>query len=253
MPTLPLTNPFGAPVYYYETLSSTMDEGRRLAARGAPPGTVAAADYQEAGRGRIRTRPWKMDAGKNLSFTILLRCPGGVPEALTLRTGLALALAAEDFAPALKCRVEIKWPNDLMIDRRKAGGILTEGDGSAVFIGIGGNVAQTGFPPEVRAKATSIALALGDPAALAEDRFRLLELILARLYAELNQGRPWREGLEERLYRKGEQVTFIDGAAGSDSAVEGRLAGIGPAGELLIVPQGEEKARSFITGELRVY
>jgi hypothetical protein len=80
-----------------------------------------------------------------------------------------------------------------------------------------------------------------------------LEEILLRLYAELTGGNGWRRRLEERLYRRGEEVTFIDGAAGSENAVGGRLAGIGPAGELLIVPRGETEARSFITGELRVY
>jgi BirA family biotin operon repressor/biotin-[acetyl-CoA-carboxylase] ligase len=260
MEQLGIFNPFGAPVYYAAAVSSTMDESRRLAEQGLPHGTVITADFQEAGRGRVRSRPWKAEGGKNLFFTILLRYPKieAVPQALTLKTGLAIALAVEDFAPPLAGTVQVKWPNDIMAGGKKIAGILTEGDGMRVFIGIGVNVAQTEFPAELRAKAGSIALAL-EAALPAESRFDLLEKILARLYAELaapkNSGSSggWRERLAERLYRRGEQVCFVEGAADSGRELRGRLAGIGDGGELLIVPDGETEARPFVTGELRVY
>jgi BirA family biotin operon repressor/biotin-[acetyl-CoA-carboxylase] ligase len=139
-----------------------MDESRRLAARGEPHGTVLCAGLQEAGRGR-RSRSWIAAAGESLLFTILLRYPSfsTQPRAITLKAGLALSQAVEDFAPPLSGRVRVKWPNDLMIDSRKAAGILTEGDGEIVYIGMGVNVAQTVFPEAFRAKATSLALALG--------------------------------------------------------------------------------------------
>ncbi|GHU16267.1 hypothetical protein FACS1894163_05300 [Spirochaetia bacterium] len=275
MTQIDLSNPFGAaiyttgaPVYHAAVVSSTMDEARLLAEQGLPHGTVISADFQEAGRGRVRGRPWLADRGKNLFFTILLRYPKieMIPQAITLKTGLAIAEAVEDFAPPLAGRVQVKWPNDIMIGSggcaRKIAGILTEGDGTRVFIGIGVNVAQTEFPPELRSRAGSIALALGTlgsgaPEQLsAESRFSLLEKILARLYAELETAEDggsrdsWRERLTERLYRKGEQVCFVDGAADSGREVTGRLAGIGDGGELLIVPDGETAARAFVTGEL---
>ncbi|GHV05455.1 hypothetical protein FACS189485_12450 [Spirochaetia bacterium] len=274
MTKLDLSNPFGAaihttgaPVYHAAVVSSTMDEARLLAEQGLPHGTVISADFQEAGRGRVRGRPWLADRGKNLFFTILLRYPKieMIPQAITLKTGLAIAEAIEDFAPPLSGRVQVKWPNDIMAGDRKIAGILTEGDGTRVFIGIGVNVAQTGFPPELRSRAGSIALALGRvgsgvPEPLpAESRFSLLEKILARLYEELETVEDggsqdsWRERLTERLYRKGEQVCFVDGAADSGREVTGRLAGIGEGGELLIVPEGETAAQAFVTGELRVY
>jgi biotin-(acetyl-CoA carboxylase) ligase len=140
---------------------------------------------------------------------------------------------------------------------RKTAGILAEGDGGTVFIGVGINVAQRVFPPAYRNRAVSLALAM--EAAGSGDApppgfsFRLLEGILSRLYGELAGEDDWKHRLEARLYRRGEAVTFIEGAAGSERAVEGRLAGVGPGGELLIVPSGEARARSFITGELRVY
>jgi BirA family biotin operon repressor/biotin-[acetyl-CoA-carboxylase] ligase len=259
-----IANPFGAPVYYRETVTSTMDEARSLAAEGAASGTVIAAGRQIAGRGRAG-RFWQ-SAGGNLFFTILLRfeesSPGvfPIPEALTLRTGLAVSLAVEDFAPGLRGSVLVKWPNDVMIVLntggqpavRKTAGILTEANGPLVFIGVGVNVGQRDFPEELRTKAVSIAL--GAPDAVLEPG-ALLENILVRLYGELCAPaagrRLWRERLLERLYMREKPVRFIPGAAGSGEIVEGVLEGIGGEGELLIAVNGE--TRRFITGELDVY
>ncbi|MDR2363790.1 MAG: biotin--[acetyl-CoA-carboxylase] ligase [Spirochaetaceae bacterium] len=254
-------NPFGAPVYYRETLSSTMDEARRMETQGEPHGTVICAGIQEAGRGR-KNRPWSAAAGESLLFTVLLRYPrlSALPRAVTLKAGLALSLAVEDFAPPLLGRLRVKWPNDLMIDSRKAAGVLAEGDGETVYIGIGVNVTQTVFPEAFRAKATSLALALGDRGAAAlgpESRFLLLEKILPRLYRELDAPETgdgsWRERLEERLYRRGRPVRFFPGGAGSGQLVEGTLEGIGPEGELLLTPHGASGSVPFTTGELDVY
>ncbi|GHV00341.1 biotin--[acetyl-CoA-carboxylase] ligase [Spirochaetia bacterium] len=282
-----INNPFAAPVYHRETVSSTMDEARLLAARGEVHGTVVAADFQEAGRGRTTGRAWQADRGRNLFFTILLRYGGfaAIPKAITLKTGLALSLAIEDFAPALTGTVLVKWPNDVMIGAPspvagtaqaagKAAGILTEGDGTVVYIGIGVNVGQTEFPEALRGKATSIALALGKRSGEddGQDRFRLLEKILARLHRELagppdtaalgitgrdaivlNAAGDWRSRLEARLFRRDCPVRFLAGGVDAGTPVAGILRGIGPEGELLILPDGEDTARSFVTGELEVY
>ncbi|MDR2785090.1 MAG: biotin--[acetyl-CoA-carboxylase] ligase [Treponema sp.] len=267
-------NPFGAPVYYRETVSSTMDEARRLAARGERHGTVITAGFQEAGRGRGRNRSWNADRGKNLFFTILLRYAGidAVPGALTLKTGLAVSLAIEDFAPELKGRVQVKWPNDIMLSgirpggdtAAKTAGILAESvvdtAGCTVYIGVGVNLAQTEFPAAIRGKAISLLLARqalsGSAAYTGEDRFQLLEKILARLYPEITGEQfssGWRERLEARLYRHGERVRFFAGSADAGRRVEGVLSGIGENGELLITADGETESRAFITGELDVY
>jgi BirA family biotin operon repressor/biotin-[acetyl-CoA-carboxylase] ligase len=287
MNNITLNNPFSAPIFHTETTGSTMLDARTLAAKGAVHGTVISADVQELGRGRAN-RPWKDQRGQSLLFTILLRYPGiaAIPPALTLRTGLALSLAIEDFAPALKGLVQVKWPNDVMIGPRKAGpakkvsGILTEGDGETVYIGIGVNVAQTDFPETLRRKATSIALALqdaADPASTAapcaalpkpspelpaqalagelpaDARFRLLEAFLGRFHRELGGGDDWRERLDARLYMRDRRVRFIVGGVDSGQAVEGLLRGIGPGGEILIQPENAAEARAFLTGELDVY
>jgi BirA family biotin operon repressor/biotin-[acetyl-CoA-carboxylase] ligase len=256
MDFLSILNPWKAPIYYHETLSSTMDESRRLAAGGEPHGTVVIADYQEAGRGRTG-RLWNADRGKNLFFTVILRYPDipSFPRALTLRTGLAVSLAVEDFAPILQGAVLVKWPNDIMIDSRKTAGILTETDGKTVYIGIGVNAAQTVFPGDISAKAGSILLALRARKFpdFGLDRAALLERILARLHGELASAGPWRERLEERLYMRDRRVSFIPGGADSGRRVEGVLSGIGTEGELLIIPEGKTASEAYVTGELRVY
>ena len=267
MRVLDLKNPFGAPIYHEEIVSSTMDTARVLAGKNEPHGTVIAVDFQEAGRGRLK-RSWTTEKGKNLLFTILLRYSdiSSIPEALTLKTGLAVSLAIEDCVPALTGTVQVKWPNDIMVGSRKLAGILTEGDGKNVYIGVGVNVSQREFPGEYQSKAGSIIQAI--PGLGENARFALLEHILSRLYEEIEAPQKtcasqetdaaqypglWRERLLERLYKKGELVTFAEGSADSKSLTEGTLSGLGPGGELLIIPRGEKTGKAFITGELLVY
>jgi BirA family biotin operon repressor/biotin-[acetyl-CoA-carboxylase] ligase len=257
MTDLKIRNPFNAPVYYEETVSSTMDISRKLAQENSPHGTVILADFQSAGRGRKQDRRWEMERGENLSFTILLKFPGieNIPSALTLRTGLAVCLAIEDFAPSLQGSCLVKWPNDILIKSargegyKKAVGILCEADGGNVHLGIGINAAQKEFPSHLKEKAVSIALA-AERDISREERYTLLENILSRLYAELSAANNWKERLEQKLYKKNEQVLFIEGAADSGKEVKGVLTGITDIGELLIIPDGETKPRQFITGEL---
>ena len=242
-----ITNPFNAPIYHEERVSSTMDISRELAYSDEPHGTVIVADYQSAGRGRIKDRVWKMESGANLPFTILLRYPQmeDIPQALTLRTGLAVCLAIEEFAPALKDKVQVKWPNDIMIHSKKVSGILCEASGNEVHIGIGINVAQNNFSPELQKKATSIALATGTEIK-PKDRYNLLEKTLTHFYNELYNDTDWKPRLENRLYKKAQQVIFIEGPPGSNKQVNGTLTGISETGEILI----DKKA--YITGELKL-
>ena len=121
MVTLKIDNPFNAPVFHEDTVTSTMAVSRELASDGSVHGTVIMADFQSAGRGRIQNRTWEMESKMSLPFTLLLRFPAieEIPSALTLRAGLAASLAIEDFAPPLKGSVFVKWPNDIMIGSKK--------------------------------------------------------------------------------------------------------------------------------------
>jgi BirA family biotin operon repressor/biotin-[acetyl-CoA-carboxylase] ligase len=281
MDAISIKNPFNeAAVFHVETVSSAMDASRELAAQGFPHGTVIVAGSQSAGRGRTPERVWRSDPG-NLYCTILLRYNGfqDIPQPLSLKSGLAVASAVDDFIADLprgaRPAALVKWPNDIMLRPNAAGaaadagasrakkvaGILSESDGKTVFIGIGVNVAQTQFPEDLREKATSVSLACG-VALENDDRFRLLEKLLFYLYREVRQtDDSWRERLSKRLYMKDARVRFIAGKTGSGEAVEGTLLGVGGDGSLLLLRNetsggkrgGDGEVEAFLTGELDVY
>jgi BirA family biotin operon repressor/biotin-[acetyl-CoA-carboxylase] ligase len=130
----------------------------------------------------------------------------------------------------------------------KAAGILAEAENGNVHIGIGVNVSQKQMPDFLRDKATSLSLASGEEYN-SGDRFILLEKILLRLRHEIESA-DWRERIEARLYKKGEQICFAKGAADSGDMVTGILKGIGPEGELLILPPGETETFGYTAGEI---
>ncbi len=260
----PIANPFGAPSYRIERTGSTMDEGKTLAAEGASSGTVIMADFQEKGRGRVRGRQWVSTPGESLLCTALLRFDSlaAMPEALPLRVGLAAARAIEELSPDLATRVQVKWPNDVVIQGRKLCGVLCEGDGRVAYIGTGFNITQRTFPQDLAHKASSLLLETlrakgldgGEeiPALCNDSRGRLLEAYLCQLKAILEDASDqWLGDLNGRLFRRGERVRFEAGIADSREVVDGVLAGVGTQGELILQVDGEE--RRYVTGELLVY
>nr|MBA2384966.1 biotin--[acetyl-CoA-carboxylase] ligase [Actinomycetota bacterium] len=105
-----------------------------------PEGAIATTDHQTAGRGRLG-RPWVEAPGTAVLVSVLLRPPPERPAPqLSLVGGLAAALTAER---ALGLAAQIKWPNDVMVDRHKVAGVLAEARSGVVVLGIGVNVNQT--------------------------------------------------------------------------------------------------------------
>jgi BirA family biotin operon repressor/biotin-[acetyl-CoA-carboxylase] ligase len=147
---------------------------------GAASGTVVIAEEQTAGRGR-RGRRWFASPGDSLTFSLLWRfAPTTSPAGLSLAIGVAVARA---IAQAGVCGLALKWPNDILLDGRKLGGILVEllpGAPHAAVIGIGLNLRlPAGMPEDVRA--VSAALGTGDDAIGPNDicAALLLELLAA--------------------------------------------------------------------------
>ena len=142
---------------------STNNELKRLAASGAPEGTVVIAEKQLAGRGR-RGRTWEAGEGKAIIMSILLRpniSPTNV-QAITLAASSAVARAIEPFTVT---KPEIKWPNDVLLSGKKVCGILTEMTAEpdrvlSIIVGIGLNVfqQQEDFTGDLKQTATSVAL-----------------------------------------------------------------------------------------------
>lgn len=162
-------------LHRHASLPSTQDEARRLAEAGAPHGTVVLADEQTAGRGR-RGRVWRSEPGENLTFSCVLRPPGPIRDAPLLTLGAAAGLA-------LAFDVRVKWPNDLVsADGHKLAGLLaeleTDGDRVAfVILGVGLNVGQLSFPPDLP-NATSLARLHGP-----QDREEVLDRAVSALLA----------------------------------------------------------------------
>lgn len=160
------TRTLGRNLRVEERTASTNDIAKQLAQDGAPDGTAVLADQQVRGRGR-QGRSFASPAGVGIYMSLLLRPQveiSNLPQ-LTLVAGVA---TAEAIAEVTSLPVELKWPNDIMIEKKKAGGILTESviqaDQSPVaIVGIGINVNTTleQFPAELRGRVTSLALAAG--------------------------------------------------------------------------------------------
>jgi BirA family biotin operon repressor/biotin-[acetyl-CoA-carboxylase] ligase len=142
---------------WHASIPSTMTEASRLAASGCESGTVVGADEQTAGQGRYG-RKWHSESGAGLYVTIVLRYafPTNSIPMVTLALGLA---ACEAILKVSDLACDLRWPNDLLIDGKKCGGILTQLEGSAIVAGIGINVNHSVFPPELSSIATSLRIA----------------------------------------------------------------------------------------------
>ena len=140
-------------IFRKETTVST-----NLDARNGESGDVFVAEFQSAGRGRL-DHTWLSAKGENLTFSVVLAGAGRPPSeiaTLPLVVGLAVVKALASLAP-----LSLKWPNDVLCDGRKLAGILCERHGDNVIAGIGLNVNQTEFPPEIAWRATSLAVLCG--------------------------------------------------------------------------------------------
>ena len=153
----------GKTVHFARETDSTNLWIKRLAKESAPEGTLALAEFQSAGRGRLG-RSWEVPEGTSVMMSILLR-PKFEPQyapMLTLVMGMAVAKAVKK----LGFDASIKWPNDVVVSHKKICGILTEmgvRDGKIDYavIGVGINVNIREFPEEMADKATSLYLESG--------------------------------------------------------------------------------------------
>lgn len=182
--------PFAGRIRHLSAVGSTNDALAELADRGAPHGTVVVADVQSAGRGR-HGRHWFSPPGTGLYLSILLRA--APPPVLTLAVGVAVAEALRTTAGL---QVMLEWPNDVVAvagrRARKVAGILTEAaterDGATrIVVGIGINLRDAAWPPELAGRAGSVEGLTGRPV---DDGALLLEVLaaVAGRCAELEAG-----------------------------------------------------------------
>ena len=249
----PRFGPLGSSLIYFPTVGSTNDMAARLAARSACEGAVVVAGAQTAGRGR-RGRSWYSPPGSGLYVSVILT-PGraGLRRAarstrlVTLAAGVALA---ESVAAGTGLAVDVKWPNDLYVGRRKLAGILAEavdsGANGPIVLGYGVNVGPMTGSPELRDRATSLESELGR----AVDRWLVLVESLASLaqrYDDLLAGRfdaildAWRARAPGGA---GARVTW----AGASGPITGVTAGIDEEGALLVLVG--DRIERIVSGEV---
>lgn len=184
----------GSSLLCLDSIDSTNTEAKRRAAQGAPDGLVILSRRQSAGRGRAG-RSFHSPDSLGLYLSALLR-PELPAQAVVNITAWVAVAACDAIQSACGVRPQIKWTNDLVLNGKKLGGILTElginqNDGSLDYlvVGIGINVAHgtSDFPEELRSMATSLSMELGRPvdhARLAEELIRALDSMYARFPAD---------------------------------------------------------------------
>ena len=255
------TDWLGRSIHHLETTDSTNRVADDLAREGAPHGTVVVAEHQTAGRGRLGRR-FHSPPHQNLYLSLVLRPAISISQAPTIILGAGLAVA-KAVAEALGApeRVEIKWPNDVLVDGLKISGILMEMSAEAtqvgylvLGIGVNLNVSPDTFPEEFRARATSLAAASGAPI----DRVNFTRRLFVTLEGVLERhAEAGFEGLRadfERFYRmRGRPIEVSDpggssrvgtaGRVGSDGTLELQLPGGGldriVAGDVTLRPSAE--------------
>ena len=223
----------GKTVHFARETDSTNLWIKRLAKEGASEGTLALAEFQSAGRGRLG-RSWEVPEGTSVMMSILLR-PKFEPQyapTLTLVMGMAVAKAVKK----LGFDVSIKWPNDVVVSHKKICGILTEmgvRDGKIDYavIGVGINVNIKEFPEEMADKATSLYLESGREF----DRSQLPGLVMEAFeeyyekFAATCDLRGLKEEYESILANYNQPVRVL-----AKEPYEGVARGITDGGELLV-------------------
>ena len=244
------TRALGRTLIFEPSVGSTMDLARDAAQHGAAEGTLALADEQTAGRGRLG-RSWVTPPATNLASTLILRPPAAILRQIAMIAPLAIVDAVAETADIA---ADIKWPNDVQVGGKKLAGILIEtdlSDGASprVLVGAGINV---NFDPrehdEIRDIATSIAVELGQQS----DREALLASYLLhfeRLYDAAQSGASPRDRWRERLVTLGQRVTVtqpttITTGLADDVDAEGALLVRTEDGDLITVEAGDVTLRT---------
>src|SRR5215471_15715400 len=241
---------FGKRIYHFFKVDSTNRVALELGHAGEPEGAVVLAEEQTAGRGRAG-HTWHSERAAGIYVTLLLRpklAPVQAP-LLTMMAGLSVHAAVEAVTGLV---VDLKWPNDLMIRGKKAGGILTEmhADPGAirfVVVGIGLNVNQERFPGELANVATSLRQETGKT----QSRMELLVRLLREFESDYNRFvREGVAGVVKRFevlssYAHGKRVRITNGT----ESFLGTTAGLGPEG-LLQVERDDGRVVTVIAGDV---
>lgn len=241
---------FGKRIYHFFKTDSTNRVAMELGHAGEPEGAVVLAEEQTAGRGR-QGRAWYSERATGIYVTLLLR-PKLAPMQAPLLTMMAGLSARSAVQAVTRLAADLKWPNDLLVGGKKAGGILTEmhaepGQIRFVIVGIGLDVNQEKFPAELSNLATSLRIEAGKT----QSRLEILVRLLREFENDYN--RFLREGPagvvarfeEVSSYAKGKHVRVTNGV----ESYTGTTMGLGPEG-LLRLKRDNGELVTVIAGDV---
>lgn len=247
------TKRMGQRVIYLKTVDSTNSLAIKLAEEGEPEGTLVIADQQTGGKGR-RGKSWFSPPGTGIWMSLILRprLPMAQAPQLTLVAAVAVSRALTELAGR---KAGIKWPNDILFDRQKCCGILTEmnmesEEVSHVVLGIGVNVNQSefDFPEELRETATSLRLIAGHPVNRASVARRILERFEAVYdqYVESGSFAPIREQWKEQSITLGRHIA----AYTPRGIISGLAVDIDEMGALIL--ENEQGRQKIFSADIQV-
>ena len=242
-------HPWQDKIIWLDTVDSTNTYAKELARNGAPEGTVVIADQQTGGRGRLG-RSFSSPAGMGIYLSVILR-PNCLPEELMHLT-CAAGVAAGDAIVNIGCQMpSIKWTNDLVLRRRKLGGILTELSVNSLtrmvewaVVGIGINCCQTDFPEEIRQIAISLEIS-------PSGRTQLAAALICSLYSMRQQLFTAKDGIMEdfrhRCITIDQRISILRG----DEVRHGKAVDVDNNGGLVVVfPDGHRE--TITSGEVSI-
>lgn len=246
------TRRFGREIVHFDELDSTNRWLLQNQGHFATTGGVVVADHQTAGRGR-QDRAWFDVSGKSLLFSVLLKYSSADPNVLLLGFLPALALGEllrEKLAD--QHHVELKWPNDVLLNGKKMSGVLGQtGAGGTtwpIVLGMGVNVAGKAeeFPPELQLRAASIATETGT---LFAREVVLAELLnrMEPMYDDILEGET--DSVRERWLALGPALGTRLTRREKDTFISGSFAGLGKRGQLLLrIDHGVTE--EFVSGDI---
>lgn len=228
---------FGKAIHHYYKIGSTNTAAMQAASDGAPEGSVFLAEQQTNGRGR-GAHSWDSAQSAGIYCSVILRPALPPSEVLVLSLAAGLAVQASVQEVDSRLTPDLKWPNDVLINGKKFCGILTEMNAEVtrvryIVTGIGINVNQATFPPELHKDATSLRLVTGTEWSRVELCVALLKS-LDREYRDL-LAKP--DAHDSILKRFEERSSFAKGRAvrvEENGGFEGVTEGLDPSGFLQV-------------------
>lgn len=240
-------------LHHFYKIGSTNSAAMAAAAEGAPEGAVFLAEEQTAGRGRA-SHAWQSARSAGIYCSVVLRPPLPPADVLVMSLALALAVRSAIIQINPSIPIDLKWPNDLLIEDKKVCGILIEMNAEAtrvryLVVGIGINVNQAAFPKEIENDATSLRLITGSE----WSRVELAAALLKSLDGEYRQltGQP--DSRQSILRRFAEHSSWVRGkpvrVLENESTLEGTTEGLDERGFLLV--RTAEGIQTVLSGTVR--